>query len=99
MNRPIRVLLTLLSVAALAGCASTTEPSARAEAQCGYLARGEGLRLQQVDGVQSNANGVIALNVRIEDSLGRRVAAVCNYTIATNSATWAQPLPAGLLRS
>lgn len=99
MNRPIPALLTLLSVAALAGCASTTEPSARAEAQCGYLARGEGLRLQQVDGVQSNANGVIALNVRVEDAVGRRIAAVCNYATASNGATWAQPLPAGLRRS
>jgi hypothetical protein len=99
MNRPLLVSIVSLSTAVFAGCVTTADPQTRAEAQCMYLAQGEGLRLQQFDGVQSNANGVIALNVRIEDALGRRLRTVCNYAIASNSASWAQPLPAGLRRS
>lgn len=98
MNRITQFCLATLTAAALAGCASTGNPNASAEMQCGYLARSEGLKLHQVDGVQSNANGVIALNVRVEDALGRRVNAVCNYTAASNSASWARPLPSGLTR-
>ena len=94
---------TLLSLAALtalaAGCASTGSADSRAEAQCTYLARAEGLRMHQIDGVRSNAGGVVALNVRVEDAVGRRVPAVCNYNSGTNTATWAQPLPQGLARS
>ena len=99
MNRTTMFCLVTLSAVALAGCASTAGPNAGAELQCTYLARSDGLKLHQVDGVQSNANGVIALNVRVEDAVGRRVSAVCNYTTATNTAAWAQPLPAGMRRS
>ena len=98
MNRSTLFCLATLSAAALVGCASTASPNASAEAQCSYLARGEGLKLHQVDGVLSNANGVIALNVRVEDALGRRVTAVCNYSTANNTASWARPLPSGLTR-
>ena len=94
-------LLCLVTVFALllAGCATPSSPNASAEAQCSYLARGEGLTLRQVDGVASNVNGVIALNVRVEDALGRRINTVCNYNTTTKAASWAQPLPAGIRRS
>jgi hypothetical protein len=83
----------------LVACATSSSPNAAAEAQCSYLARSDGLRLHSVDGVRSNADGVVALNVKVEDAVGRRLATVCNYTVATNKANWAQPLPEGLRRS
>lgn len=98
MKRIVLASTVTTLVALAAGCASTGTPEARAEAQCSYLARAEGLRLHQVDSVRASG-GVVAVNVRVEDAVGRRVPAVCNYNAGSNSATWAQPLPQGLARS
>jgi hypothetical protein len=85
--------LTALLAACAAGGGSTATV---AEQQCGGLARHEGLRLVQIDGIEKQAGDTQLVKMRLEDALGRRFATTC--TVANGSARWAQPLPANISR-
>ena len=90
-------LSALIAAAALVGCAqSMMAGSSSAESQCVNFARNEGLRVVQVDGVDS-ASGGQNVRLRLEDTLGRRFAATC--AVASGGGTrWTQPLPTNAVR-
>jgi hypothetical protein len=96
MNR-----LTALSAAAaaliVAGCASTdsgTPSASRAGVMCQGLATGEGLSVVRTENAVA-ADGGYRVPMRVADRVGRQIQATCVY--AGNKATWATPLPAGLV--
>lgn len=96
------IFAAALSAALCAGCAQTgagssASPAARAEQQCGYFAREEGLRLVEVAGVETDGDNV-RVRMRLEDGLNRKLNATCVYAAKDNKAAWAQALPAGYLR-
>lgn len=89
------ILAATLAAALCAACAQTgsnAAPAARAEQQCGYFAREEGLRLLEVAGVEADGDN-IRVRMRLEDGLNRKLNATCVYAANSNKATWAQALP------
>jgi hypothetical protein len=94
------ISFAVLAAALCAACAqagSGATPTARAEQQCGYFAREEGLRLLEVAGVDSDGDNV-RVRMRLEDGLNRKLSATCVFATKSNKASWAQALPAGYLR-
>ena len=90
-------LSALIATAVLASCAQPMlTGSSSAESQCVNFARNEGLRVVQVDGVDS-ASGGQNVRLRLEDTLGRRFGATCAVA-SGGGARWTQPLPTNAVR-
>ncbi|HUL66335.1 MAG TPA: hypothetical protein VLW55_17180 [Burkholderiaceae bacterium] len=96
----IAIPTTLMAIA-LAGCATSGDPAAVAERECGFLAKNDGARLVRVDGIdavtESDAN--FKVKMLLEDALARQTNAECLYSSASNKARWASPLPSRFMRS
>jgi hypothetical protein len=90
----IATAMTTLLAACAAGGSS---PTRVAEQQCGALVRHEGLRLVQIDAVESQAGNAQLVKLRVEDTLGRRFSTTCAVA-ADGAARWGQPLPANVSR-
>jgi hypothetical protein len=89
--------LVAAGAAMLAACAAGgTGMTSAAEQQCGALVRYEGLRLLQVDGVESRGADGEVVRMRVEDAFGRKFSATC--AVAGGAARWAQPLPSNVGR-
>lgn len=89
-----RASLAVIGATLATACAQTgtaIAPEARAQQQCGYFAREEGLRLLQVTGVEADGNSY-RVKMRLEDGLNRKLDATCIYAANGNRA-WAQALP------
>lgn len=87
----------LIALAALGGCAQTMNlTGSPAEQQCSALARGDDMRVNEVQGTD-DAAGAQNVRMRLEDAVGRRFNATCIYT-AANGARWQSPLPANAAR-
>jgi hypothetical protein len=92
-----RLLSATTITVLLAACASGgTGMTTAAEQQCGALARYEGLRLLQVEGVENQGASAQVVKMRVEDAFGRKFTASC--AVAGGAAKWAQPLPANVGR-
>jgi hypothetical protein len=91
-------LMTTATTILLAACATGGTSATRvAEQQCGALVRGEGLRLVQIDAVESQGGNAQLVKLRVEDTLGRRFSTTCAVA-ADGAARWGQPLPANVSR-
>src|SRR5262245_7815363 len=91
---------TALMAIGLAGCATSGDPAAVAERECGFLAKNDGARLVRVDGIDPVTEGDANFKVKmlLEDALQRQTNAECLYSSAGNKARWASPLPARFMR-
>jgi hypothetical protein len=85
-----------IALAALCGCAQTMSLSGNpAEQQCGALARGDGMRVNEVRAAEGT--GTQNVRMQLEDAVGRRFDATCTYSTASG-ASWLTPLPANAAR-
>jgi hypothetical protein len=97
----MRLGMSIATAAALllSACATSTgTPQAMAEQQCSALVRQEGLRLLQVNGMETQADKGQVVKMRVEDALGRRFDASCAVA-ANGGARWAEPLPSNVSRA
>lgn len=97
MNRLNAVTAATVALLLVAGCASTdsgTPSASRAGVMCQGLATSDGLSVVRVD-TATAADGGYRVPMRVADRVGRQIQTTCVY--AGNKASWATPLPAGLV--
>ena len=85
-----------VALAALCGCAQTTNFAGSTEQQCAALARGDGMRVNETAAAE-NSGGGQNVRMRLEDAVGRRFEATCTYSTASG-ARWLTPLPSNAAR-
>jgi hypothetical protein len=85
-----------VALAALCGCAQTTNLTGGAEQQCAGLARGEGMRVNEAAAAE-NTGGGQNVRMQLEDAVGRRFEATCVYSTASGT-RWLTPLPSNAAR-
>ncbi|MGH6609317.1 MAG: hypothetical protein ACRECQ_03585 [Burkholderiaceae bacterium] len=85
------VTIAVIALATVSGCAQLSASSASAEEQCGWLARGDGMRVNETLGIET-AGDSQNVRMRLEDTFNRRFTATCAYNTASG-ARWLTPLP------
>lgn len=89
--------IAVIALAALCGCAQTTNlSSSPAEQHCGALARGDGMRVNDIRAAEGTG-GAQNVRLQLEDAVGRKFDATCTYSTASG-ASWLAPLPANAAR-